>query len=344
MPFGVDVSISVSVIIPAWNAQETIERCLDSLARQSVNPAETILVDDGSDDMTVRLAEKYNVKVVSTGGRKGPATARNMGAESASGDVLLFLDSDVTVPANLIKTVTRHFSDERVWAVQTLYSPVCPADDIVSRYQNYYYWHSLNRMSGEITATFATWCAAIRRDRFMEIGGFNVRIPEPTVEDEELGYSIADRGGRIILEKSILVDHLASYTLSQFTRRRLRMARAQAKSGWREVRNRLLARYINVRESGTHHSRWVVLSILLTLAAQLSAVASAVMLSPAAALAVPALLAMSLICHGRFLLKATGHLGRSVLIPFSALCLYDMAVLGWGITHGSIQFLFGRRY
>lgn len=335
---------SVTVVIPAWNAESTIEECLESLKAQTAAPEEILLVDDGSSDSTAEVAVRHGVKLLATGGRRGPATARNMGAEAASGDILVFLDADVTVPNNLVEKIKMHFADESVWAVQTLYTPVCPAEDNVSRYQNYYYWYSLNRTHGGASATFATWCAAVRRNRFLETGGFNVRIPEPTVEDEELGYTIADSGGEIILDRDLLVTHLASYTLSQFTRRRLRMARAQAKSGWRQVKNRLIARYINVRESGTHHSRWVVLSILLVLMAELSILAAVIWMSLASVASALAFLILSIFCQGRFLKKAARDLGKQVLLTFTVLCLYDMAVLGWGIVQGTIQFASGKKY
>ncbi len=335
---------TISVIIPAWNAEKSISDCLDSITNQSIQPFEVILVDDGSHDKTAVIALDYKVTLLNTHGRKGPATARNMGAEAASGDIILFLDSDVIIQKNLIEKVLSHFTDDSVWAVQTLYTPKCPAENVVSQYQNYYYYYSLNRMPDGDTATFATWCAAIRRDKFAEVGGFNVRIPEPTVEDEELGYTIVESGGRIILDKSILVTHLACYTMSQFTKRRLRMARAQAKSGWRQVKNRLLARYINVHESGTHHSRWVVLSILLILIAQLSFLAGIVFVSPIMLLVTLLLLTISLTCHISFLKQGQKDLKKNIGFVFAILSLYDMAVLGWGIVHGTIQFVLGKKY
>lgn len=335
---------TVAVIIPAWNAEPTLEQCLGSLEAQTTDADEIILVDDGSSDGTAEIASSYNIIILETGGRRGPATARNMGAQAASADVLLFLDADVTIPENLLESIKKHFSDDSVWAVQTLYTPVCPAEDSISRYQNYYYWYSLNRMPQGETATFATWCAAVLRTRFLEIGGFNVRIPEPTVEDEELGYTIADSGGKIILDKNLLVTHLASYTLSQFTKRRLRMARAQAKSGWRQIKTRLIARYINVRESGTHHSRWVVLSILLVLLAELTFVTGLFLLNSFSFAAGCSLLLFALFCHWKFLRTALVKMGRRVFLAFSLLCLYDMAVLGWGILQGTFQYASGKKY
>ena len=340
----VELSLSVSVVIPAWNAGGTIGKCLDSIEKQTVPPDEVIVVDDGSSDNTSGIAGSHNLEVLSTDGRKGPAAARNMGASAARGDILLFLDADVIVPPDLIEKIESHFADNSIWAVQTVYTPVCPAENAVSRYQNYYYYYSLNRMPQGSTATFATWCSAVRKDRFLEIGGFNVRIPEPTVEDEELGYTITEKGGIIILDKTIQVTHLASYSFSQFTSRRIRMARAQAKSGWRQIKSRLLARYINVRESGTHHSRWVVLSILLVLFAQLLGLYGLFSGTAAAMISAGILLVLSLICHCSFLVQSRKDLGKKITGIFVLLTVYDMAVLGWGIVQGSLQYGFGKKY
>ena len=122
------------------------------------------------------------------------------------------------------------------------------------------------------------------------------------------------------------------------------MARAQAKSGWRQVKSRLLARYINVRESGTHHSRWVVLSILLVLSAQLLGLYSLFSLSAFPLISALALLVLALACHSAFLVQSSRDLNPGITTVFLLLSLYDMAVLGWGIVQGSLQYAFGRKY
>ncbi len=341
---------AVTVIVPAYNSSGTLEACLSSIRDQITEDDRLVVVDDGSTDATAGQAESLGAEVIPTGGRKGPAAARNLGAEAADTPVLLFLDSDVTVPGGLLEEVRGEFAgDGDVQAVQTLYTPVCPAEDPVSRYQNLYYHFSLARIDPEDSAVTATWCTAIGRDVFEELGGFDDRIPEPTVEDEELGYAIADRGGRIVLRKDLQVTHLASYTTGDFVRRRLRMARAQAKSGWRSVSDRLLKRYVNIRETGTHHSRRVVLSILLTLAAALLLPGSLLALLlggpwlPLLACSL-LLLAAALACHLFFFAMARRLMGARVLPSFAGLCLLDMLVLGVGVAHGTVQFLAGRRF
>ena len=343
--------MDISVVIPAYNAEATLDRCLDSLKKQTSKPFQIILVNDCSTDRTSLIASDAGIEILHSSARGGPAIARNAGADRAEGDIILFLDADVIVPPDLIERIVDCFNcDSSVVAVQTVYSPGCPAEDMISRYQNFYYYHALARIKESFTATFATWCAAILKDTFIETGGFNTSIPEPTVEDEELGYEIADRGQKIALLKDLQVTHLASYTISQFARRRHRMARAQAKSGWRSIRERLLKRYINLRETGTHHSRWVVLSILLVLGAVCSMITfltGAVLglsLLPWLPLAALAGIVLSLLCHLSFFQSAVSHFGMNILPGFIMLCLLDMAILGWGVIAGTAQFLSGKHY
>ncbi len=333
----------VSVVIPAWNAGRTIGRCLEAIHGQTVLPLETIVVDDCSNDCTASVAERGGARVLRLSENRGPALARNMGARAALGDIVLFLDADVIIPDKLLETMVQAFTDPSVAAVQTLYSPECPGGGLVTAYQNFYYHYSLNRLSAGSVAVFATWCAAVRRDVFMKLGGFNESIPEPTVEDEEFGYAIADSGGVILLDKSIQVVHLAEYSLGAFSLRRLRMAVAQSKSGWRQVRQRLLARYMNVHETGTHHSRWVVLSILLTLSAWFS-LPAVLFTGPAGLLIFPGMLFAALLCHAGFFISARQRFGTAMLPGFAAMCIADMTILGFGIIRGTLEFLSGKKY
>lgn len=88
----------VSVIVPVYNAEKTLERCLDSILGQTLNDIELVLVNDGSQDSSLKICEEYavrdrRIKVFSQENR-GPSTARNTGIDNASGDYLYFVDSD----------------------------------------------------------------------------------------------------------------------------------------------------------------------------------------------------------------------------------------------------------
>jgi glycosyltransferase involved in cell wall biosynthesis len=87
----------VSVIIPAYKSHRTIDRCLDSLHRQTYSPMEIIIVDSSPDDRTSSVVSRNHpgVKLVRSRDRLLPHAARNSGAEVASGDCFAFTDPDV---------------------------------------------------------------------------------------------------------------------------------------------------------------------------------------------------------------------------------------------------------
>ena len=90
--------IKYSVIIPVYNSEKTIDRCLQSLLSQKRADVEIIVIDDGSEDRSGEIlskyAEKNNTLILLRQENSGVSVARNTGIEKASGDYILFVDSD----------------------------------------------------------------------------------------------------------------------------------------------------------------------------------------------------------------------------------------------------------
>jgi glycosyltransferase involved in cell wall biosynthesis len=85
---------SISVVIPAYNAERTLGKVIEALRAQAPPPDEIIVVDDGSEDGTALLAERLGAQVVRTDGSGYAGGARNRGWDAAKGDVIVFLDAD----------------------------------------------------------------------------------------------------------------------------------------------------------------------------------------------------------------------------------------------------------
>ena len=92
---------AISIIIPVYNVAPYIERCLDSIANQTLSDLEVILVDDYGQDDSITIARDYiqthhlsNWQIVETPTNSGPGIARNIGIESATGEYVAFCDAD----------------------------------------------------------------------------------------------------------------------------------------------------------------------------------------------------------------------------------------------------------
>jgi glycosyltransferase involved in cell wall biosynthesis len=100
-------NISISVIIPTHNSELSIKSCLDSVNSQSLprDQYEIIVVDDGSKDKTLDLAKKCMVDNIISINTCSVGTARNIGARSAKGQLLAFLDSDCVAKSNWLQDI-----------------------------------------------------------------------------------------------------------------------------------------------------------------------------------------------------------------------------------------------
>lgn len=92
---------TVSVIIPTYLAERTLANCLRSLQQQTAMPDEIIVVDAGSPDRTVSIAESFNVTVLTTTPNR--SAQRNLGADHARGDFVMFIDADMELTPSVIE-------------------------------------------------------------------------------------------------------------------------------------------------------------------------------------------------------------------------------------------------
>ena len=211
-------SQSITIIIPAYNAAVTLPQCLEAIANSVHHPAEVIVVNDGSTDKTARIAEQFGAIVVGMDKRSGPAAARNLGAEAARYDLLLFVDADVMVSVDAIGKIEAAFtSDPELSGLIGSYDFAPTGHGFVSDYRNLL--HSYIHQNGK-RRTIAFWgaCGAIRKQVFFEVGGFDVGYTRPSIEDIELGCRLRHRGLRVELDPAVKVKHLKHWTLSGMIR------------------------------------------------------------------------------------------------------------------------------
>ena len=200
--------ISISVVIPVFNGGTSFRRCLESLKSSKVQPDEVIVVSDGDTDGSWRVAESFGLQVIRLQSSRGPAHARNVGAEAAKSDVLFFVDADVTLKPETLSRVKRQFQQHsNLAALIGSYDDEPGASNFLSQYKNLFHHHT-HQVSSEIASTFWGACGAIRRSIFSQVGGFDESYRKPCIEDIELGYRLKRFGYNIRLCKDIQVKHL----------------------------------------------------------------------------------------------------------------------------------------
>lgn len=201
--------VYLSIVIPAYKSETSIGRLLTSIC-QSKNidypEIEIIVVDDKSTDKTISEVQKFAackkgkkfaaVKVVALRTNSGPAVARNTGVKYSRGKVVLFLDSDVVVYRNTVFEVVNSFKkDVDLFALTGVWSKVQKNHQFFPKFKalrDWSYWIN-ERDPKNYYYLFSTRIAAIRRDLFLRLGGFDTTYKAALVEDIELTYRIARR-------------------------------------------------------------------------------------------------------------------------------------------------------
>ena len=105
----------VSVLIPAYNAEKTINRCIDSILCQTYQNIEIIIANDGSTDSTLPILSDYAEKdrriIICSQPNKGVSAARNMCLKNAKGDYILYVDADDWIEPNMIQRMLELIED-----------------------------------------------------------------------------------------------------------------------------------------------------------------------------------------------------------------------------------------
>jgi len=211
----------VSVVIPAYQAEDEIAQCLRSILEQTYprDLYEIIVVNNGSTDRTATVAREFPVRVVDEP-RRGVAQARNAGIAQARGELVVFTDADCVADRNWIEALVKRLSSEDglggVGGYLANLSPQTPLQ---------YYIGERNLLAQETaiedrpySAPFVITANAILPRRLIEeVGGFDPQC-KIAGEDADLCWRIADKGRRFAFAPDAVVYHRHRSTVGAFCR------------------------------------------------------------------------------------------------------------------------------
>jgi glycosyltransferase involved in cell wall biosynthesis len=167
-------NLLVSIIIPTYNEEKDIGKCIVSLKKQSYSPKEIIIVDDGSNDKTLEIIKKFQDIKIFKQEHGGPALARNFGAKNSKGKILIFVDADMTFNRDYLKYLIEPIIDDKKKEIIGTEEKLQIADNLENIWSR-----CQGKLMSDPNDKDRRIFRAIRKDKFIEMGGF----------DSKYGYS-----------------------------------------------------------------------------------------------------------------------------------------------------------
>src|SRR6266850_5587494 len=217
----------VSVVVCAYNAERTIDQCLASLAVLNYPDYEVIVVNDGSRDRTLSIAEGYGFCRIISQSNQGLSVARNVGAEAATGEIVAYTDSDCVADPDWLSYLVAKMEasnlaacggpnfpppEDRLVPAAVAVSPGGPTHVLIS---------------DEIAEHIAGCNMAFRREVLLQLGGFDP-IYRAAGDDVDICWRFQDAGYTIGFSPAAVVWHFRRNTVAAYCAQQRGYGKAEA--------------------------------------------------------------------------------------------------------------------
>jgi glycosyltransferase involved in cell wall biosynthesis len=190
--------VRLSAVIPALNEERHLGGLLSDIERQTRSPDEVIVVDAGSSDATVRIAECSRAAVLH--GEPPVARGRNLGGYAATGDLIFFLDADTRLPRTFFEDFVCEVERRRLDIACPRY---IPHDSTPAIKAIHAFWNAVLKASERTLPSGAGHCIALRSELFREGRGFD---PSLKFDDIELVRRLSKGRCFGIVDASVFVS------------------------------------------------------------------------------------------------------------------------------------------
>ncbi len=313
----------ISIVIPAFNEEKNIARCLDALHHQidGKSDCEIIVVDDGSTDATRTIAQANGARVIQQP-NQGAAAARNEGVRIARGDIVLFTDADCKPAPNWVAAMVMPFSDSSV--VGSGGMKRTHQREFMPRFIQLEFDYRYDQVRAHRYIDFVdSGTAAYRRGIFLKNNGFDTGLKD--AEDVELSFRLSEQGFKMAFASDAIVYREHPTSLWEYLRLKFTYAY------WRSFVYRRFPQKI-ASDSRTPQTQKIqsVLALLLPFAIL------ALFIWSQAALVVAAIVILLLATTFPFVVRywnrdRTVALLAPILIPLAAIAV------GWGVAIGALS-------
>ncbi len=196
--------LTVTIVIPVYNEVDDIERCLTSIAAQTVQPDYVLVVDNNSTDETVAVARRYPFVTVLHEERQGVVHARNTGFDAAKSDIIGRIDADSILAPDWVETLQELFADEAIDAVSGSvgyhHAPFARFFSVIDgAFRRYLAWSlgpELALQGANMALRTSAWWAS--RDLMCNRGGMH--------EDFDLSIHLREAGFSTVFNRTLRAD------------------------------------------------------------------------------------------------------------------------------------------
>lgn len=181
------MQVKLSVIIPTYNEESVIKNCLVSLMQQTLRNFEIIIVDDGSTDKTLKVLSEFKMQSASWRTRLkilkqnhlGPGNARNVGVNTSTGEVLVFVDADMEFDKDFLKKLIAPIEKGEAIGTFSKEEHLLNKENIWARFWNINLGRKPEKMHAQNYPNTQPVFRAILKSEFLKAGGF----------DDSIGYT-----------------------------------------------------------------------------------------------------------------------------------------------------------
>jgi len=211
--------MNISVIITNWNGLTVLKKHLENTILASPEASEFILIDDASTDNSLKFAKKIQkiypkLKIICRKVHHGFGKNSNLAVKKATGELVVLLNNDLVPHQGYISATLKHFNDPNVFGVgfaelgKENYGKVFWGNGYLQVQPGY-------STKTHITAWISGGSSIVRRDLFLELGGFDDIYDPFYFEDTDLGLRAWRSGYKLLWEPQSVVDHQHEYTTSK---------------------------------------------------------------------------------------------------------------------------------
>ena len=194
----------LSVVIPTYNRKDALKTTLHSFKDQTISDFEIVVADDGSNDGTEEMVKALSLPfpIKHTWQKNtGRSAARNMGARSAEGEIIVFVDDHIIVDKRFLEEHLKYhnkFNGKKPGAVRGQMEFIAdPKDAPENPSRHSFFARLMKRLEENNPLRFHTGNVSVKKEAFLKIKGFDEDFKEYGFQDQEFGYRLRKAGYRI---------------------------------------------------------------------------------------------------------------------------------------------------